>query len=645
LNPARIGRFAAVWFALLVVTMMVDVPANAVVIWQPKAPPLSTPWTHLVGPSNALPEYPRPQMARTRWMNLNGVWSYTGRSKGTALAGPPPADAYREQILVPYPTESALSGIQRHDDQMWYRKVFKLPDIWRGQRVLLHFGAVDQIATVWVNNQQVAHHEGGFTEFSADITKALRWPGPQEITVRVEDRNESNPFPVGKQRNSPGGLFYTGASGIWQTVWMEPVPTAHIEKLDIIPDLTSLTVTPRVSGTTRQRAEVVVSKPDGEEVARSIGSAGATLTLRVPNPHPWTPDDPYLYDLTVRLVSPLGKVIDEVASYAGLRTIGTVNDAKGRPRIALNGKITFLHGPLDQGYWPDGIYTAPTDDALKFDLERTKELGMNFVRKHAKVEPARWYYWADKLGLMVWQDMPSLDVSLDVPVGPAPDPVPEAKAHFERELAEMVDQLRSVTSIVGWVPFNEGWGEFDTARIANAVKAADPTRMVNANSGVNCCKSRGDTRAGDIYDDHTYVGPGRPVLHDNPATPHDERLKLDNRPVPLEHRVVMDGEYGGVGFVLNGNSWPGRPQAYEMTDSQARLTERYVEVSRDLEKVVRGGGLSGAIYTQTTDVENEVNGYLSYDRRLVKMALAVVAERNRAVIAAGEQVVDQPERR
>jgi beta-galactosidase/beta-glucuronidase len=621
--------------ALLAVTMMVDAPANAVVSWHPKAPPLSTPWTHLVGPDNALPEYPRPQMTRTRWLNLNGVWSYTGRSAQTALAAPPPADAYREQILVPYPTESALSGIQRHDDQMWYRKVFKLPDTWRGQRVLLHFGAVDQVATVWVNDQQVAHHEGGYTEFSADITAALRWPGPQEITVRVEDRNEANQFPIGKQRSNPEGLFYTGASGIWQTVWMEPVRPAHIDKLDITPDMTSLTITPRVSGTTDERAEVAVAAPGRGVVSIASGKAGQAIRLPIPNGHLWTPDDPFLYDLRVRLISPSGKVVDEVSSYAGLRTIGTVNDAKGRPRIALNGRITFLHGPLDQGYWPDGIYTAPTDDALKYDLLRTKTLGMNFVRKHAKVEPARWYYWADKLGLMVWQDMPSLDVSLDIPTGPAPDPSPQAKTNFERELAEMVDQLRSVTSIVGWVPFNEGWGEYDTARIANAVKAQDPTRMVNANSGVNCCKSRGDSRAGDVYDDHTYVGPGRPVLQNVPPPPPG------TPPPPPENRVVVDGEYGGLGLVLDKNRWPGWPQAYEMTDSQARLTERYVKVSQDLEDVVRQGGLSGAIYTQTTDVENEVNGFLSYDRWVIKMALPVVADRNRAVIAAGSDPSDR----
>jgi hypothetical protein len=623
-KPVWISRFTAVAFALLTITMMVNPPANAVVSWQPKTPPLSTPWTDQVGPRNALPEYPRPQLVRSRWLNLNGVWDYTGRSAQTALANPPSADAYREHILVPYPAESALSGIGRHDDQMWYRKLFKLPDVWRGQRVLLHFGAVDQIATVWVNNQQVAHHEGGYTEFSADITSALRWPGAQEITVRVEDRNEANPFPVGKQRIGPGGLFYTGSSGIWQTVWMEPVRPAHIDKLDITGDLTSFTVTPRVSGTSTERAVVMVSAPGHGVVSISTAKAGQPIRLPIPKPHLWTPDDPYLYDLKVGLLSASGKVVDEVSSYAGLRTIGIVRDSKGRPRIALNGRITFLHGPLDQGYWPDGLYTAPTDEALKFDLEQIKKLGMNFVRKHAKVEPARWYYWADKLGLMVWQDMPSLYVSLDVPTGPLPDPPPEAKANFERELFAMVDQLRSVTSIVGWVPFNEGWAEYDTARITNAVKAADPTRLVNANSGANCCKSRPDSHAGDIWDDHTYVGPGRPVLPD-----------------PLDPRVTVNGEYGGLGLVLDKNRWPGLPLAYEMTDSQARLTERYVKVSQDLEEFIRGANLSGAIYTQTTDVENEVNGYLSYDRRVVKMDLATVAERNRAVIAAGADSGDR----
>ncbi|WP_084628474.1 glycoside hydrolase family 2 protein [Amycolatopsis nigrescens] len=613
LNSVRKNRLIVLGLALLVGTAVLGAPAAAA-DWEPKEPPLSTPWTYQVGPGNALPEYPRPQLQRPRWQNLNGVWEYAGRSVTAA----PSIQEYGERILVPYPPESGLSGIQRHDDTMWYRKVFEVPGDWRGdQRVLLHFGAVDQIATVWVNQQQVATHSGGYTEFSADITRALRSSGSQELTVRVEDRNDINTFPVGKQRNKPGGIFYTGSSGIWQTVWMEPVAPARVDKLDITPDLTGFTVTPRVSGVRDQTAEVVVSEPGGKEVARATGTPGQPLRVPVPAPHLWTPDDPYLYDLSVRLVGRHGQRGDEVRSYGGLRTISTVADADGRPRIALNGKITFLHGPLDQGFWPDGIYTAPTDEALRFDLEKTKALGFNFVRKHVKVEPARWYYWTDKLGLLVWQDMPSLPMNFDGPPGPGPDPVPEAKAHFEDELTAMVDQLRSVTSIVGWVPFNEGWGEYDTARIAEKVKAQDPTRMVNANSGINCCLSRPDVGAGDIYDDHTYVGPGRPEVKDD--------------------RVIVDGEYGGLGLVLEGHLWPGPPGAYEMTDSQERLTQRYVEVSRDLEEVVRGNGLSGAIYTQTTDLENEVNGFYTYDRRVTKPTLSVVAERNRAVIAAGSQ--------
>ena len=620
-------RFAVMLALLASLMTTMSPPAFAEPVWQPAAGPLMTPWTALVGPNNALPDYPRPQMARTGWQNLNGVWSYLGRTGAPVLTAPAP-EAYREQILVPYPPESALSGIARHDDEMWYRRTFQMNGNWQGQRVLLHFGAVDQIATVWVNGQQVARHEGGYTEFSADITAALRPASQQEIVVRAQDRNEANPFPVGKQRNHPEGLFYTGSSGIWQTVWLEQVPAAHLEKLDITTDLGAITVAPKTSGSTDERVVVFVSAATGRVVAINSGAPGEPIRIPIPKPQLWSPDRPYLYSMKVALVRPSGQVVDVVSSYAGLRTIGTVTDRQGHQRIALNGKVTFLHGPLDQGYWPDGIYTAPTDDALKSDLQWTKDLGMNFVRKHAKVEPARWYYWADKLGLLVWQDMPSLDVSLAIPVGPAPDPVKAAKINFEHELLAMVDQLRSVTSIVGWVPFNEGWGEFDTARIAAAVKAADPTRLVNANSGVNCCKSRGDTGAGDIYDDHTYVGPGRP----GPATPG---MRLAAMGSGSDKRVRVDGEYGGLGLAFDDNRWPGQPMSYEMVPSPARLTQRYVEVSFALENLVREGGLSAAIYTQTTDVENEVNGFLTYDRWQVKMPVSVVAERNRAVIAAG----------
>ncbi|MFD9888784.1 glycoside hydrolase family 2 protein [Amycolatopsis sp. NPDC059027] len=578
-------------------------------------PPLSTPWTAQVGPGEVLPDYPRPQLTRPRWLNLNGVWEYAG---WPVSGDEPRPSGYGERILVPFPPESALSGIGRHDEVLWYRRVFEIPEDWRGGRVLLHFGAVDQSATVWVNNQRVATHEGGHTAFSADITDVLRASGSQELTVRAEDHTDTATFPVGKQRNDPSGICYTAASGIWQTVWLEPVPAAHVRALEITSDLTSFTVLPQVTG--GARVEIVASPNSGDDQVRATGEVGEPVRVAISRPRLWSPEDPFLYELTVRLLDRNGDVLDEVGSYGGLRTVEVVPGADGRPRIALNGRVTFVHGPLDQGYWPDGIYTAPTDDALRFDLERTKELGFNSVRKHVKVEPARWYYWTDRLGLLVWQDMPSLTVSFDGPPGPAPDPVPEAKVRFEAELTEMITQLRGITSIIGWVPFNEGWGEFDTARIAESVKKLDPGRLVIANSGVNCCFSRPDCLVGDVYDDHTYVGPGEP--------PKDDE------------RVVFDGEYGGLGLVLDEHRWPGPPQAYEMATTAQQLTERYVELSERLERLARETGLAGAIYTQITDVENEVNGFLTYNRRVVKLDLATVAARNRAVIAAGSAGAD-----
>ncbi|WP_435875943.1 glycoside hydrolase family 2 protein [Saccharopolyspora shandongensis] len=599
--------------ALLLTTLLATasgIPATAAVAadpWRPKPPPLATPWTDEVGPDNALPEYPRPQLTRERWLNLNGLWSYGGGST-------PPAAA-AEKILVPFPPESGLSGVQRHDDHMLYRRTFEVPPGWSGQRLLLHFGAVDQKAEVSVNGRTVAVHEGGYTGFSADITDALRPGAKQELSVAVEDRNDANPYPVGKQRNEAGGILYTGASGIWQTVWLEPVPEAHIAKLDITPDLRGFELTARTSARAGQRVEAVAFDTEGREVGRAEGPADTALRLAVADPHLWTPDDPYLYDIAVRLVGADGRTVDAVGSYGGLRTIELIDDSQGRPRMALNGRILFQHGPLDQGYWPDGIYTAPTDEALRFDLAETKRLGFNMVRKHVKVEPARWYYWTDRLGLLVWQDMPSLPIDLADPPGSNPPPGEEARAHYRDELTAMIDQLRSVPSIVAWVPFNEGWGEFDTAEIAELVRRTDPTRLVNANSGVNCCYSLPDSGAGDIYDDHTYVGPGSPEVRGE--------------------RASVDGEYGGLGLVEEGHLWPGKPGAYEMTNSRAELTDRYAEVSADLARIVSANGLSAAIYTQTTDVENEVNGFLTYDRRILKPNPDVVRARNQAVIDAG----------
>ncbi|WP_433873354.1 glycoside hydrolase family 2 protein [Saccharopolyspora sp. CA-218241] len=582
--------------------------AGAAEPWRPAAPPLSTPWTDQVGPDNALPEYPRPQLTRPRWRNLNGLWDYAGGAQRPTRTD--------ERILVPYPPESALSGIRRHDDHMLYRREFAVPRDWSGDRVLLHFGAVDQRAEVSVNGREVAVHEGGCTAFSADITDALRPGQRQELVVAVEDRNERGPHPVGKQRDDPGGILYTGASGIWQTVWLEPVPEQHITSLAIVPDVPGggFELTARTAGPGAHRVQAVVTDADGREVARATGPADRPLRLPVGPPRLWSPDDPHLYDFTVRLLNDAAPV-DEVGSYAGLRSVQLVADARGRPRLGLNGRILFQHGPLDQGYWPDGIHTAPTDEALRFDLEQTKRLGFNTVRKHVKVEPARWYHWADRLGLLVWQDMPSLPIDLADEPGSNPPPGPEARAHFRAEQLDLVDQLRNSPSVVVWVPFNEGWGEFGTAAIAELVRTADPTRLIDISSGVNCCYSLPDTGAGDICDDHTYVGPGRPEVTGG--------------------RASVDGEYGGLGLAEEGHLWPGETNAYEMTTSRAELTRRYVEVSRELLDVVRDRGLSAAIYTQLTDVENEVNGLLTYDRRVLKPDPATTRAHNRAVIEEG----------
>jgi len=570
--------------------------------WQPKTPPLSTPWTDQVGPANALPDYPRPQLTRPRWQNLNGVWQF---APATAGETPPIGQDLAERILVPYPVESALSGIMRHEERMWYRRTFTVPENWqagKGDRLLLHFGAVDYQATVYVNGVQVVHHRGGYGAFTADITGALRGSGRQDLVVGVYDPTDAGGQPIGKQRNNPGGIFYTPASGIWQTVWLEPVPPAHVGSLSMIPDLPASALRLGVNASNAEGDTVVATAYDGNKrVGMVTGPPGAKLNVPVPKPKLWSPDSPFLYRLTVRIVR-RATTVDQVGSYFGMRSVGMAQGADGRPRLVLNGKPIFAMATLDQGFWPDGIYTAPTDDALKFDLQRHKALGFNAVRKHVKVEPARWYYWADTLGLLVWQDMPAMKIA---------PPTSDAQAEFTRELHTMIDQHAGDPSIIGWIPFNEGWGEFDPAGIAAEVKSWDPSRLVDADSGVNCCYSLPDSGEGDVYDNHAYVGPGAPPSQAS--------------------RIAIDGEYGGLGLEVPGHLWPGNPQAYEMEPDSAALTRRYVELGDKLLQVQNACGISGGIYTQITDVENEVNGLFTYDRRVEKVDGAQVRNANLAV--------------
>jgi len=586
--------------------------------WSGKVAPLATPWSAEVSPSNALPEYPRPQLARPsldhpQWMSLNGLWQY---EPGEGESAPPFGKTLNSRALVPYPIESVLSGVQKHSDFMFYRRMVDIPASFTagGNHVRLNFGAVAQDATVYVNGRQVAQHLGGYTSFGADITSALRGRGPQEIIVAVHAPVDSANVMVGKQRLKPEGIFYTAASGIWQSVWLEPVPATSLAQLNFTaaPSLDAFTVTARIEGQSDAATLHVVAYADGKSVGEASGPAGESLHLAIAQPHVWSPQDPFLYTFKATLTQ--GSQRDQVTSYAGLRTIAIAR-VGGRNRIVLNGKPTFLLATLDQGYWPDGIYTAPTDAALKFDIQKTRDLGFNTIRKHIKVEPARWYYWADRIGLMVWQDMPALPNGRNDQLNDAD------KARFRADVSAIVEQLAGETSIIGWIPFNEGWGQWSipaAAELAAQIKRLDLSRLVDARSGANCCDTKGDPHAGDVYDVHDYQGPGLPS--------------------PDAQRAAIDGEHGGLTLGIADHVWPNTPiNPYGAVKDQLALTAGYVANTAVLRDKGMAKGMSGSVYTQITDVEGEHNGLFTYDRRIEKVDEAQVHAINEATIRAGEQ--------
>lgn len=585
--------------------------SNAAAEWEIANGPLKTRWAKDVSLSNVLPEYPRPQMVRKEWQNLNGLWDFAIASKDASQP-----NEFNGKILVPFPIESALSGVMKmvnENDRIWYKRNFSIPKGWKKQRVLLHFGAVDWDAKVFVNGKEVGSHRGGYDGFSFDITDALNLKGDQELIVSVWDPTDAGTQPRGKQIRNPHGIWYTPTSGIWQTVWLEPVNPIYIESLKAEPSLedSSVTVYPHVvvpSGKVDVEVEVIDGKTRLDKTSGSVnnGTPGLSKTavhtvVKVPGAQAWTPETPFLYGLRVTVLEN-GRKVDQVESYFAMRKISLGKDEKGFTRILLNNKPYFQFGPLDQGFWPDGLYTAPTDEALRYDIEMTKKFGFNMARKHVKVEPDRWYYWCDKLGLLVWQDMPSGDRY----IGPNDADIKrtsESAQQFETEWKRIIDQLRNHPSIVMWVPFNEGWGQFDTERIVKLTKDYDPTRLVNNASGWT------DRGVGDVNDMHKYPGPGSPP--------------------PEEKRAVVLGEFGGLGLPLKGHTWQEEKNwGYRSFADASSLTAAYVKLARDLYPLIETHGLSAAVYTQTTDVEVEVNGLMTYDREVVKPDLERIVPAN-----------------
>ncbi|MDD4636554.1 MAG: glycoside hydrolase family 2 TIM barrel-domain containing protein [Bacteroidales bacterium] len=562
--------------------------------WSMKSAKLMTPFAATIDTSNVLGEYPRPQMVRQNWMNLNGIWQF---QPGTSATEGLPAKPLSGKILVPFPVESAISGVMQHYERLWYRRTFTVPSTWDGQRILVHFGAVDYESEVFINGHTLGIHKGGYDPFSFDITPYLTGTGPQELTVRVYDPTSNGGQPRGKQSLTPGGIMYTCTSGIWQSVWLEPVPQTAISNIRIVPDidksLLNLTVTTEGSATNQSITAVV---KEGDVVVTTFeGAANSKLQIPVPNAKLWTPDSPFLYDLSITLNSE-GAGIDSLTSYFGMRKI-SVGTVDGYKKLLLNNEFLFQIGPLDQGFWPDGLYTAPTDSALRYDIEKMKEFGFNMVRKHIKVEPYRWYYWADKLGLMVWQDMPSPNSYIDNP--PAIDTL-----EFHTELRKMIETHWNCPSIIMWVLFNEGQGQHNTENYAKEVKAMDPSRIVNEASGWNLYGS------GEVKDYHNYPAPSAPSS---------------------TTQALACGEYGGIAYSVNKHIW-GPGFGYTKVYTSNALANLYDVYANDVTQFKTNNGMSAAVYTQITDVEIELNGLLTYDRAVTKADPKRIFESNSKII-------------
>ncbi|MBP1593093.1 MAG: beta-galactosidase [Bacteroidetes bacterium] len=580
---------------LTLITFTVCVSASAQ--WKPAGDKIKTSWADKIDINNVLPEYPRPIMEREQWKNLNGLWNYA-----IMPAGKLAPQTYDGKILVPFALESSLSGVAKElgdKNELWYQREFTVPAKWSNKKILLNFGAVDWKADIWINNIKVGQHTGGYTPFSLDITSALV-NGNNKLVVKVWDPADQGFQPRGKQVRKPEGIWYTSVSGIWQTVWIEPVSEHYITNIKTTPDIDNNSLKVEVVTDAKNSSDMIEVKVfDGKQLVASATSVN-NLPVEVAMPANvklWSPDSPFLYKTEVSFFSN-GKLMDKLNSYAAMRKYSTKRDDKGIVRLQLNNKDLFQFGPLDQGWWPDGLYTAPTDEALVYDIQKTKDFGFNMIRKHVKVEPARWYTHCDKLGIIVWQDMPSGDRGPEWQNrqyfnGTELKRKADSESNYRKEWKEIIDYLYSFPCIGTWVPFNEAWGQFKTPEIAEWTKQYDPSRLVNPASGGN------HYTCGDILDLHNY--------------PEPEMYLYDAQ------RATVLGEYGGIGLVLKDHIWePNHNWGYVQFTTSKEATNEYVKYATLLKNMI-ARGFSAAVYTQTTDVEVEVNGLMTYDRKVIKL--------------------------
>ncbi len=621
-------RIIASFAALLAVAGMLSAQQ-----WAPAGDRIKTKWADEVSPTNAHPEYPRPQMVRQDWQSLNGLWDYAITPKSQ-----PCPRSFDGKILVPFAIESSLSGVGRTftaDDALWYKTTFSVPSAWKGKRLMLNFEAVDWKAEVFVNDIKIGSHTGGYTHFSFDVTPYLK-SGANSLVVRVEDATDNDFQPRGKQVSKPNGIWYTAVSGIWQSVWIEPVAPAHITDYNVVSSIKDKAINVSVDAAGTQEGDVVkvflldggigystetanAAKPAADGLYAVLASGmtvpGGSVTLNVASPKLWSPNSPYLYGLDIQILRN-GKIVDRVASYTAMREVGAYRKNGNTKLMGLNGEGIFQLGPLDQGWWPDGLYTAPTDEALKFDIQKTKDFGFNMIRKHIKVEPDRWFYYCDQLGIIVWQDMPSFAVSKrwgmyyygegeDWPASP------EAKSNYYKEWTEIINQVKKFQCIAVWVPFNEAWSQFDTKDVVAYTKKLDPTRLVNQSSGGNW-----EEGVGDILDNHHYPYPAFRMWDKN--------------------MINVLGEYGGIGLPIEGHLWQAdKNWGYVQYKNGDEVLAEYTDFAEQLKQLIKQG-CSAAVYTQTTDVEIEVNGLMTYDRKVIKMDEKKLRAVNEGIIKSME---------